>query len=228
MFYPIGVVHSPHKELKRLPFDGKGIQGVLELKPELVSHCFLAQVFFYFSSHLCALPCIFLFAFFHLRCVLSSRPFMLDFLQAPGLNELDGYSHIYVLFHFNRSPAEFKLVADHSLMFGSAHPGVFASRSPLRPNTIGLSILKILRIEANQVFVEGVDMLDGTPILDIKPYGQHDVIEGLRVPQWSLDHAANLAKLRAQEEAKTAAAAAAAAAAAPAASPASFSPAASL
>jgi len=84
-----------------------------------------------------------------------------------GVKALDRVSHIVVLFHFDQSVG-FKLVT--RTPWSEEERGVFATRSPHRPNGIGLSIVKLLRIEGNVLEIEGVDMLDGTPVLDIKPY----------------------------------------------------------
>ena len=84
-----------------------------------------------------------------------------------GLQDIEGFSHLYVLWHFHR-------VDDYDL---TAYPpsddrphGVFATRSPRRPSPIGLTVVRLLRREGRRLVVEGVDMLDGTPVLDIKPY----------------------------------------------------------
>ena len=85
----------------------------------------------------------------------------------PGLRDIDGFSHLYVLWVFDRSPGcELVGVPPCDTR---AH-GVFASRSPRRPNPIGLTVVRLLGREGRQLRVRGVDMLDGTPILDIKPY----------------------------------------------------------
>lgn len=84
-----------------------------------------------------------------------------------GLQDIDGFSHLYVLWVFDRSRG-CELVGTPPC---DSHPhGVFASRSPRRPNPIGLSVVRLLGREGNRLRVRGVDMLDGTPILDIKPY----------------------------------------------------------
>lgn len=86
---------------------------------------------------------------------------------SAGLKDLEGFSHIVVVFHLHRvaSPS---LVA-HPPWDGKEH-GVFATRSPYRPNPIGLSIVQLERIDRNILHISGVDMMDGTPVLDIKPY----------------------------------------------------------
>lgn len=84
-----------------------------------------------------------------------------------GLKDLDGFSHVYLLYHFDRVKG-FDLV---TVPYMDTVPhGVFATRSPKRPNPIGISIVKIKSVDENVIHVENVDMLDGTPLIDIKPY----------------------------------------------------------
>jgi tRNA-Thr(GGU) m(6)t(6)A37 methyltransferase TsaA len=85
----------------------------------------------------------------------------------PGLKDIDGFSHIYLLYLFDRS-GEIKMVRP-TFLDDEPH-GIYASRHPCRPNGIGLSIVKLIKKEGNTLMVEGVDMLDRTPVLDIKPY----------------------------------------------------------
>ena len=84
-----------------------------------------------------------------------------------GLLDIEGFSHLYVLWHFHKSEG-YELLA-HPPSDDRPH-GVFATRSPQRPNPIGLTVVKLLRREGRMLHVRGVDMLDGTPVLDIKPY----------------------------------------------------------
>ena len=86
---------------------------------------------------------------------------------APGLLDIEGFSHLYVIWAFDRSEG-FDLMA-HPPSDNRPH-GVFATRSPLRPNPIALSVVELLARDGNKLRVRGLDMLDGTPILDIKPY----------------------------------------------------------
>lgn len=89
-------------------------------------------------------------------------------LQA-GLQDLADFSHIYVIFHLHKMGQSALTV----IPFLDTKPhGIFATRSPKRPNPIGLSIAEIDHIEGNIIFVKDIDLLDGTPILDIKPYIQ--------------------------------------------------------
>jgi tRNA-Thr(GGU) m(6)t(6)A37 methyltransferase TsaA len=84
-----------------------------------------------------------------------------------GLKDLEGFSHIILLYHFHQAQ-EMKLTV---IPFLNSHPrGVFATRAPRRPNPIGFSVVKLLRREENILHIENVDILDGTPLLDIKPY----------------------------------------------------------
>lgn len=94
-----------------------------------------------------------------------------------GLAGLNEYDHIMVFFHFHRS-------GGYSLMqkrrgLGELR-GVFSLCSPNRPNGIGMSILKLIKVQGNILHVENVDLLDGTPILDIKPYKPQDYPRGIK------------------------------------------------
>jgi tRNA (adenine37-N6)-methyltransferase len=84
-----------------------------------------------------------------------------------GLKDLDGFTHIILLYHFHRSQG-FNLSL---IPFLDAQPrGIFATRAPKRPNAIGLSIVKLNEIEDGILHIQNVDILDGTPLLDIKPH----------------------------------------------------------
>ncbi len=97
---------------------------------------------------------------------------------AAGLRDLQGFSHIYLVYHFNKTN-EPQLIVKPFLQ--DAQRGIFATRAPCRPNPIGLSIVKLVRREGNILYLDSVDVLDGTPLLDIKPYvGRFDCIEDTR------------------------------------------------
>jgi tRNA-Thr(GGU) m(6)t(6)A37 methyltransferase TsaA len=97
---------------------------------------------------------------------------------AEGLRDLDGFSHIYLIYVLDRADTARLLV--HPFMDDQVR-GVFATRAPTRPNPIGLSIVELLGIEGSTLFLDGVDILDGTPLLDIKPYSaRFDRIENTR------------------------------------------------
>lgn len=87
-----------------------------------------------------------------------------------GLKDLDGFSHIHLLYHLNRHE-------DYSLIvkpyMDDTPRGLFATRAPKRPNQIGLSLVEIVEIKENIITFKGVDMLNNTPLFDIKPY-YHD------------------------------------------------------
>jgi tRNA-Thr(GGU) m(6)t(6)A37 methyltransferase TsaA len=84
-----------------------------------------------------------------------------------GLTDLDGFSHIILLYQFH-------LTRGYSLrlrpFLDSETHGVFATRAPNRPNPIGISVVRLERIEGNKLIISNIDILDGTPVLDIKPY----------------------------------------------------------
>jgi tRNA (adenine37-N6)-methyltransferase len=86
---------------------------------------------------------------------------------AEGLQDLEGFSHIYLLYTFHKSTGYSLLVKP---FLDDQLRGLFATRYPARPNPIGLSVVKLISRKDNCLEVEGVDMLDGTPLLDIKPY----------------------------------------------------------
>jgi tRNA-Thr(GGU) m(6)t(6)A37 methyltransferase TsaA len=85
----------------------------------------------------------------------------------PGLTDIEGFSHLVVIWEFDRSH-DFELLGTPPS--DNRPHGVFATRSPRRPNPIGLTTVELRHREGVELYVRGVDMLDGTPILDIKPY----------------------------------------------------------
>ncbi len=84
-----------------------------------------------------------------------------------GLEDLTGFSHIFLIYHFHLS-RKFSLKVKPFL--DDKQRGVFATRAPSRPNPIGISVVKLTRIENDHLYIENVDVVDGTPLLDIKPY----------------------------------------------------------
>ncbi|MBN1589930.1 MAG: tRNA (N6-threonylcarbamoyladenosine(37)-N6)-methyltransferase TrmO [Pirellulales bacterium] len=95
-----------------------------------------------------------------------------------GLRDLEGFSHVYLIYHFHEAGKP-RLVVKPFLQ--DVERGVFATRAPCRPNPIGLSIVRLVRREGNVLHLVGVDVLDGTPLLDIKPYiARFDRIEDAR------------------------------------------------
>jgi tRNA (adenine37-N6)-methyltransferase len=133
---PIGVIHTPFKELENMPIQpsgAAGIRGTVDLFPEF----------------------------------------------AEGLKDLDGFSHLILLYHFHESRG-YKLIVTPFL--DSEQRGVFATRAPKRPNPIGLSIVSLVQIRGSSLEIDNVDVLDGTPLLDIKPYvPEFDLQENCRI-----------------------------------------------
>jgi tRNA (adenine37-N6)-methyltransferase len=124
VYSPIGVIHTPFKEPKKMPIQpaaSKGVEGTIEIKTEF----------------------------------------------EKGLKDLDGFSHIILLYHFHLS-AGFSLEVVPFL--DNKKRGVFATRAPRRPNPVGLSIVRLDKIDGNMLHIRNVDIVDGTPLLDIKPY----------------------------------------------------------
>jgi len=94
-----------------------------------------------------------------------------------GLQDIEGFSHLFVLWVFDRSEG-YELVGTNPA--DSRPHGVFASRSPRRPSPIGLSVVELIRREGRSLHLRGIDMLDGTPVLDIKPYTSSVPVNELR------------------------------------------------
>ena len=101
----------------------------------------------------------------HARGVKGTVELYPEFVE--GLCDVDGFSHVILLYHLHESKGyRLKVVP-----FLDTEPrGLFATRAPKRPNPIGLSVVRLVAVEENQLLIEGVDILDGTPLLDIKPY----------------------------------------------------------
>lgn len=107
----------------------------------------------------------------------SRAKIILDSRYQDGLLTLNESEYIIILFHFHKTnDCELRFIPRHSEK--KKLRGVFATRSPRRPNPIGMSVVRLLSICGNEIEFEGVDMLDGTPVLDIKPYSS-----GLNPPQ---------------------------------------------
>ncbi len=98
---------------------------------------------------------------------------------AAGLKDLEGFSHIILLYHFHLSKSCSLTVKP---FLDKVMRGVFATRAPRRPNPIGVSVVKLLRVEGCTLYIEEVDVVDGTPLLDIKPYvPKFDVKQAKRI-----------------------------------------------
>jgi tRNA-Thr(GGU) m(6)t(6)A37 methyltransferase TsaA len=103
-----------------------------------------------------------------------------------GLEGISGFSHLFVLFWLNQ-------VSDKQRMIMKVHPkgrddlpllGVFATRTMLRPNPIGLTLVELVKVENNVLTVRGLDANDGTPVLDVKPFDFWDMAKDAKVPNW--------------------------------------------
>ena len=103
-----------------------------------------------------------------------------------ALNGVDGFSHLFVLFWLNQIPNEKRQIM-------KVHPrgrkdmpllGVFATRTMLRPNPIGLTLVELIKVENNVLTVRGLDAYNGTPVLDIKPFDTWDTAKTAKMPQW--------------------------------------------
>ncbi len=124
VYKPIGIIHSPFKNLEGAPIQPTGAKGVAGTVEVFQEYC-------------------------------------------AGLKDLDGFSHIILVYHFhlaNKWSLEVRPYMDEN-----TH-GVFATRIPGRPNPIGISVVRCIKIEGCIIHVEDIDILDGTPLLDIKPY----------------------------------------------------------
>ena len=84
-----------------------------------------------------------------------------------GLKDIEGFSHIILIYHFHLSKGYSLAVKPY---MDDQSRGLFATRAPSRPNPIGISIVRLVRVDENMLHIKGVDIVDGTPLLDIKPY----------------------------------------------------------
>jgi tRNA-Thr(GGU) m(6)t(6)A37 methyltransferase TsaA len=105
---------------------------------------------------------------------------------AKALEGIEEFSHLFVLFYMHQVSAK----DTKALKF---HPrgrmdlplvGLFATRTPLRPNPVGLEVVELLKRRENVLVVKGLDAFDGTPVLDLKPYDNWDAVVNVRVPEW--------------------------------------------
>ena len=101
-----------------------------------------------------------------------------------GLKDLDGFSHLYLIYYFHKVPNHKLLVVPFNDETNTPR-GVFSTRTPLHPNQIGLSVVELVSIKENIVTIKGIDILDGTPLLDIKPYIENfDKIDDVTQSGW--------------------------------------------
>lgn len=120
----------------------------------------------------------------------------LEASYAPGLLDLEGFSHLFLLCHLHRATGRALVVTP----FLDEEPhGVFATRSPKRPNPISLSIVRLLQIEGCTLHVAGLDLIDGTPVLDIKPYVPRFDVRTTEAIGWYATQLHKLAHVRADD-----------------------------
>jgi tRNA-Thr(GGU) m(6)t(6)A37 methyltransferase TsaA len=123
-YVPIGIIHSPFKDIKGMPIQptgARGIAGTIEIDSKYVN----------------------------------------------GLKDIEGFSHIILIYHLHRSKGYSLEVIP--FMDDKMH-GVFSTRAPRRPNPIGLSVVRLVSVKGATLHIEDVDIADGTPLLDIKPF----------------------------------------------------------
>jgi tRNA-Thr(GGU) m(6)t(6)A37 methyltransferase TsaA len=126
-----------------------------------------------------------------IRGTIEMRPDLVS-----GLKDLEGFSHVILIYHFHRSRG-FSLHVKPFL--DDHHHGVFATRAPNRPNSIGISVVRLVSIDGRTLHIEGVDILDETPLLDIKPYvPEFDAREPDHIG-WLLGKAEKVGECRADE-----------------------------
>ena len=126
VFQSIGVIHSPHKEISKIP-----IQPVF--------------------------------------CINIEGTVIVNTEYTDGLKNLQEFSHIYLFYYFHQSR---KICLRLKPYLSDQKYGIFATRAPHRPNKLGMSVVRLVRIKDNVLHVKDIDILDGTPLLDIKPYIQ--------------------------------------------------------
>jgi len=136
IIHPIGIIHTPHTDVKNMPIQpiaAEGIKGYIEILPQYIA----------------------------------------------GLKDIEGFSHLTLLYHFHKiSGYELEVVP---FMDTESH-GIFSCKAPKRPNAIGLSTVRLISVEGNKIHIEQVDMLDGTPLIDIKPfYPRYDNRENVEI-----------------------------------------------
>lgn len=154
---PIGVIHTPFKDIKNMPIQpvaAEGVKGTIELLPE----------------------------------------------YADGLKDLEGFSYITLIYHFHKVKGYQLQVVP--FMDTEKH-GIFACKAPKRPNPIGISTVKLIGIKGNVIHIEQADMLDDTPLIDIKPfYPRYDNREQANVGWLEKSNNVSLNDLRADERFK--------------------------
>lgn len=125
----------------------------------------------------------------------------IEFKEAyiDGLKDLDGFSHVYLIYYFHKIN-EPKLSVIPFNDKTHTPRGVFSTRTPMHPNSIGLSVVELVSVKKNIVTIKGVDILDGTPLLDIKPYIENfDKVEGEVRSGWMKSSETEVSKKRSDD-----------------------------
>ena len=97
---------------------------------------------------------------------------------SDGLQDLEGFSHVMLIVHMHKAEEEKLRVLPP---IDDQERGVFATRSPMRPNHLGVSVVELLKVEGRNLVVKGIDFLDGTPLIDIKPFTSYDLQTPIRI-----------------------------------------------
>ncbi|MDO4664738.1 MAG: tRNA (N6-threonylcarbamoyladenosine(37)-N6)-methyltransferase TrmO [Actinomycetaceae bacterium] len=109
--------------------------------------------------------------------LVASIEFTSDFCAGEFTRGLNSFSHVWLIWGFSKNVGKWQPTVRPPRLNGNTRVGVFASRSPFRPNSLGLSSVKLLEVTRGKLLVGGADLVDGTPIFDIKPYVRTDVHE---------------------------------------------------
>ncbi|GLI33634.1 tRNA (N6-threonylcarbamoyladenosine(37)-N6)-methyltransferase TrmO [Desulforhabdus amnigena] len=120
----------------------------------------------------------------------------LDEKYRAGLRDIEGFSHLILLYHFHLSESYDLLVKP--FLDNQLH-GLFSTRAPRRPNPIGLSVVRLMGVEGNLLHVMDVDIVDGTPLLDVKPYVMEFDVRQTQTQGWITGKAQNLKEIRADD-----------------------------
>lgn len=115
--------------------------------------------------------------------VVRQRRIVLNPKWAKGLKGIEGFSHVIGLFWMDRAHKPDLLIHPKSRM-KFPDIGFLATRTAHRPNPIGLTVLKLLKRKGNVLWVKGLDVWEGTPVLDLKPYTLREEVKGFRIPAW--------------------------------------------
>ncbi len=116
-----------------------------------------------------------------------------------GLKDLNGFSHVYLIYYFHEVKApKLSVIPFNDKTYTPR--GVFSTRTPMHPNGLGLSVVELISVEGNIVTIKGVDILNGTPLLDIKPYIENfDKVEGKVKSGWMTSSKDEVSKKRSDE-----------------------------